>query len=125
MKLKNILIFISGFVLSLILTLTIFIYLSKNEGVLNNDNNLTNNLISIMLQKEDGNFEKTSKTEWPSEGYRFNKDLSKCANGSELSWINNKVVVTTNTTDKCYVYFNNNKFVEDLSGNNHHKNKIL
>ena len=38
---------------------------------------------------------------------RFNAELSKCENGSTLSWDNTKnvVVFSGNVSDKCYVYF--------------------
>ena len=37
----------------------------------------------------------------------FNSELSKCENGGELSWDNEKKVVlmSGNVSDKCYVYF--------------------
>ena len=54
-----------------------------------------------------GEYEKTTASEWPTDGYIFNEELSKCENGGELSWNpeNNKVVMSGNTSDKCYVYF--------------------
>ncbi len=73
----------------------------NNEGVtLNSDG-----LISMMIQDESGEYVKTDRTDWPTEGYNFNKTLSKCENGSRLSWRNDKVVVNTDTSDKCYIYF--------------------
>ena len=65
--------------------------------------------ISMMLETEagSGNYEMTTRSEWPTEGYVFNANLSKCENGSELSWNNeNKnVLMSGNKSDKCYVYF--------------------
>lgn len=54
-----------------------------------------------------GNYEITTRSEWPTEGYVFNANLSKCENGSELSWDNEnkKVLMSGNKSDKCYVYF--------------------
>ncbi len=65
--------------------------------------------ISMMLETEagSGNYEMTTASSWPTEGYVFNPTLSKCENGSELSWddTNKSVVMTGNVSDKCYVYF--------------------
>ena len=69
----------------------------------------TTNMLTMMLETEagTGNYEEVKQSEWPQDGYVFNKTLSKCENGSELSWddINKKVVMESNTSDKCYVYF--------------------
>ena len=65
--------------------------------------------ISMMLETEanSGNYEMTTRSEWPTEGYVFNSELSKCEHGSELSWddTNKRVVMSGNVPDKCYVYF--------------------
>ena len=65
--------------------------------------------IAMMLETSagSGNYEMTTRSEWPTEGYVFNANLSKCENGSELSWDNEnkKVHMSGNKSDKCYVYF--------------------
>ena len=65
--------------------------------------------IAMMLETSagSGNYEMTTRSEWPTEGYVFNANLSKCENGSELSWDNEnkKVLMSGNISDKCYVYF--------------------
>ena len=65
--------------------------------------------IAMMLETAagSGNYEMTTRSEWPTEGYVFNANLSKCENGSELSWDNEnkKVLMSGNKSDKCYVYF--------------------
>ena len=65
--------------------------------------------ISMMLETEagSGNYEMTTTSSWPTEGYVFNATLSKCENGGELSWddTNKRVVMSGNVSDKCYVYF--------------------
>ena len=65
--------------------------------------------IAMMLETSagSGNYEMTTRSEWPTEGYVFNAKLSKCENGSELSWDNEnkKVLMSGNKSDKCYVYF--------------------
>ena len=54
-----------------------------------------------------GDYKTVTQSGWPTEGYKFNTELSRCENGGELSWddINKKVIVTGNVSDKCYVYF--------------------
>ena len=65
--------------------------------------------IAMMLETSagSGNYEMTTRSEWSTEGYVFNANLSKCENGSELSWDNEnkKVLMSGNKSDKCYVYF--------------------
>ena len=65
--------------------------------------------ISMMLETEagSGNYEMTTASSWPTDGYIFNTELSKCENGGELSWDdeNKRVLMSGNVSDKCYVYF--------------------
>lgn len=54
-----------------------------------------------------GDYKTVTQSNWPTDGYIFNSELSKCENGSELSWNDTKkaVVVSGNLSDKCYIYF--------------------
>ena len=54
-----------------------------------------------------GDYKTVTQSGWPTEGYKFNTELSRCENGGEINWddINKKVIVTGNVSDKCYVYF--------------------
>ena len=54
-----------------------------------------------------GDYKQVTQSSWPTEGYKFNEELSKCENGSTLSWDDTKkaVIVSGNLSDKCYVYF--------------------
>ena len=65
--------------------------------------------IAMMLETSagSGNYEMTTRSEWPTEGYVFNENLSKCEKGSKLSWDNEnkRVLMNGNKSDKCYVYF--------------------
>lgn len=65
--------------------------------------------IAMMLETSasSGNYEMTTRSEWPTEGYIFNSTLSKCENGGELLWDDTKnvVLMAGNISDKCYVYF--------------------
>jgi len=67
------------------------------------------NMLSMMLETEagSGNYEMTTRESWPTSGYKFNSELSKCENGGELSWDdeNKRVLMSGNVSDKCYVYF--------------------
>ena len=54
-----------------------------------------------------GDYKTVTQSSWPTEGYRFNTELSRCENGSILSWDDTKkaVIISDNLSDKCYVYF--------------------
>ncbi len=54
-----------------------------------------------------GDYKTVTQSSWPTEGYKFNTELSRCENGSTLSWDDSKkaVVMNGNVSDKCYVYF--------------------
>ena len=86
---------------------------SNNEDIIKDDTEASvikhENSLSMMLETEanSGNYEMTTRDSWPTEGYIFNSELSKCENGGELSWDNEKKVVlmSGNVSDKCYVYF--------------------
>ena len=109
---KNIL-----FIIIILLFCSIIIYLLNENHILKeSSNNYENNkviknknMLSMMLETEanSGNYEMTTRSEWPTNGYIFNTELSKCENGSKLSWddINKSVVMSGNVSDKCYVYF--------------------
>ena len=103
-------IMLSG-ILFIIIIISVLVYFNKNNNDLENvlQNKKYNETISMMLETASGSgeYEKTTTSEWPTEGYIFNEELSRCENGSTLSWDaeNNKVVMSGNTSDKCYVYF--------------------
>ena len=79
------------------------------------------NLLSMMLETSagSGEYEMVTQSSWPTEGYTFNAELSKCENGSELSWDDTSKVVamTSNMSDKCYVYFDVIPLVSDFCSN--------
>jgi len=104
---KRIVLFI--ILLSLILMSVIVLY-DKNEmnfESFEKNNKKNNRSLTIMLENDNGNYEMTTTSEWPKEGYEFNKELSRCENDGELSWDEeNKIVLLSgNTMDKCYIYF--------------------
>ena len=84
----------------------------NNKVVLTNNSNqkiINSNSLTMMYETEyqSGEYQVSSDTSWPESGYTFNETLSKCENGGVLSWDdeNKKVLLQTNTSDKCYVYF--------------------
>ena len=52
-------------------------------------------------------YQESTSSSWPTDGYKFNRKLSRCTNGGELSWDKEKKIVSFsgNSDDKCYVYF--------------------
>ena len=79
----------------------------KKENV-NNSTKLTKG-ISMNLEQTAGagDYKLVTQSEWPTSGYIFNNELSRCENGSTLSWDDTKktVIMQGNVSDKCYVYF--------------------
>ena len=71
--------------------------------------NQNNNMLSMMLETDSGSgqYEMTSLSSWPTNGYVFNEQMSKCEQGSILKWddANKKVIMEGNVSDKCYVFF--------------------
>ena len=66
-----------------------------------------------------GDYKQVTQSDWPTEGYSFNVTLSRCENGSSLSWdsVNKTVVFNGNVSDKCYVYFDLARFDETCDKN--------
>ena len=98
-------------IISIFIIITILVV--DNSKVINKEDNnkikVNNNLLSMMLETKagSGKYEMTTSSSWPTDGYVFNSELSKCENGSTLSWddANKQVVFNGNVTDKCYVFF--------------------
>ena len=107
---KKILIILTVLVLGLI---AIFYNNYNNDKIVltNNSNSqiINSNTLTMMYETDyqSGEYQVSSDTVWPQDGYTFNERLSKCENGGVLSWDdeNKKVLLQTNTSDKCYVYF--------------------
>ena len=83
----------------------------KKDNMVYEDNKINplSSGIAMMFETSagSGNYEMTTRSEWPTEGYVFNENLSKCEKGSKLFWDNEnkKVLMNGNKSDKCYVYF--------------------
>ena len=67
------------------------------------------NAISMMLETESNSktYVQSTDNKWPTDGYIFNEEMSKCEQGSILKWddTNKKVIMEGNVSDKCYVFF--------------------
>ena len=88
--------------------LTLFLN-SNNKSEEISKTNQKNRLLTMNLEQTAGagDYKTVTQSEWPTDGYKFNSELSRCENGSELSWNNTKktIIVSGNISDKCYVYF--------------------
>ncbi len=103
---------ILGLTTLIVLSIGIYTYLtSKNEESIDKKEKQikSTNMLTMMLETEAGTgvYEETIASEWPIDGYEFNETLSKCENGSELSWDDStkKVIFASTKADKCYIYF--------------------
>ena len=85
------------------------------EDKVNNQTKITKGIsMNIEQTAGAGDYKTVTQSSWPTEGYKFNTELSRCENGSELSWDDTKkaVIVSGNLSDKCYVYFDLARFDE-------------
>lgn len=121
----------------LIIGICIYFYLSKD----NSDNEMyTSNIedekensvggfLTLMLETEAGSgvYEKSISSTWPEDGYIFNSELSSCENGGELSWNEelDAVNLKTNTSERCYVYFDKKVTLASICTNGDKLNDCL
>ena len=111
MKKKYVVLSIITLVLLIAFVTSFNCFKTSNTYVENNSNNQTKITKGISMNLEQtagaGDYKQVTQSNWPTEGYKFNAELSKCENGSTLSWDNTKnvVVFSGNVSDKCYVYF--------------------
>ena len=111
MKKKYIILSIITLVLLIAFVTSFNYFKTSNTYVENNSNNQTKITKGISMNLEQtagaGDYKTVTQSNWPTKGYKFNSELSRCENGSELSWDNAKktVIVSGNLSDKCYVYF--------------------
>ncbi len=106
---------ISGVLLTLSLVTFVIFHNTNNNtnNIISNINKdtevISSNMITMMYETEAGSgiYEETKDTSWPESGYIFNKNLSGCENGGELEYNsqNNTVNLLSNSSDRCYVYF--------------------
>ncbi len=102
---------ISGGLLTLVLIIISIVLITNNNEekiyTTNKRKENVNNFLTLMLEQSDGTYQESTSNSWPGEGYIFNSELSKCQNGGELDYDseNNKVILYSNKSDGCYVYF--------------------
>ena len=111
MKKKYIIFSIVTLVLLVTLVTCFNYFKTANNYVEDNSNNQTKITKGISMNLEQtegaGDYKAVTQSKWPTEGYKFNAELSRCENGSTLSWDDTKkaVIMQGNVSDKCYVYF--------------------
>ena len=97
---------------------TIMLVVNKDNVEITNEvgnkSKKSNNLLTMNLEQTAGagDYKTVTQSDWPTEGYKFNTELSRCENGSELSWddVNKKILMSGVSADKCYVYFDIARF---------------
>ena len=115
MKKKYVVIF------SVLLIVSVLIYIcipKEKEEIKDTETKVnTNGFLTLMLEQEDGSYQKSSTSTWPKTGYIFNGVLSNCENGGKLIWNDELKTITlkTNKSDKCYVYFD--KYINPVVNN--------
>lgn len=103
---------------TLVLLVTLVTYFKNtNTYVEDNSNSQTKKTKGISMNLEQnagaGDYKTVTQSEWPTEGYIFNVELSRCENGSILKWdaTQKTVIVSGNLSDKCYIYFDKEKII--------------
>ena len=119
MKKKKVIIPIIGGIV--ILSVFLIIYFNNKNPVLKEENTKSE-LFSYMIETSagSGDYEMATDNKWPGEGYIFNETLSRCENGSKLTWNDETKSVTlkANISDKCYLYFDKEPPDVTLATNN-------
>ena len=111
MKKKYIILSIITLVLLIAFVTSFNYFKTSNTYIDDSFNNQTKITKGISMNLEQtagaGDYKTVTQSGWPTEGYKFNSELSRCENGSEISWDDTKkaVIVSGNLSDKCYVYF--------------------
>ena len=102
------------------ITTNIYQYLNPREVLIENklSKKEQNNLISMMLETENGKYEESKDNTWPSDKYKLNEELSGCENGSEIIWDKEtkSIKVSATSSDKCYAYFDYLTLSEYIKG---------
>ena len=84
-------ILIIGFVVEKINVNKTDVYEEQNKSsIKKNKNTLSMNLEQTAGA---GDYKTVTQSSWPTEGYKFNTELSRCENGSTLSWDDTKKAV--------------------------------
>mgnify|MGYP004510664875 FL=1 len=107
MKKKYLVMVIIGLFL---LTCSLIITQSGFEKENNKENTiLEGRMLSLMIEQTAGagDYKPVTQSNWPTDGYKYNAELSGCENDGKLMWDDEekKVILQGNVSDKCYVYF--------------------
>ena len=103
--------------ISIIFCLELYILLDNYNTVQEEQNtNIILNNFAVMLENDEGVFEESHVSKWPSNGYTYNSYKSNCVdvNGNIMDGIlsynttTNVATVNTKKTVSCYLYFNKN-----------------
>ena len=104
---KNKIIIIS--IVILILFIGVFIGMYSNDELSFNTKENKKHVYSMMVEQTAGagDYELSTGSSWPSDGYVLNSELSKCENGSKVEWndVDKIVILKGDISDKCYIYF--------------------
>ena len=81
----------------------------NNIKTFNKETNITMKNYNVYLETSSGSgtYSPSSSSIFPTSGYIFNAEKSKCVNGLTLSYNNEKktLSLTTDKSDKCNIYF--------------------
>ena len=103
-----------GIILTVVVNYLLFNSANTNKVIISSENSSKENIsssnaLTMMYETEyqSGEYVVSTDSTWSLERYTFNETLSKCENGSKLTWDdeNNKVLMQANKSDRCYVYF--------------------
>ena len=131
MKKKYIILSIITLVLLITFVTSFNYFKTTNNYVEDSVNNKTKITKGISMNLEQtagaGDYKTVTQSKWPTEGYKFNSELSRCENGSKISWddTNKKVIVLGNTLDKCYVYFDKLLVLSEVCGDKTLKDCVI
>ena len=96
-----------SFIVVIVLVLVVITKYQPNDKVIlesNDDLIVTSNALSMMYETSagSGEYQVSSDTSWPQEGYVFNERLSSCENGSTITWDDEtkSVLMEANVPDK-------------------------
>ena len=96
-----------SFIVVIVLVLVVITKYQPNERVILEskiDSIVSSDALTMMYETSagSGEYQVSSDTSWPQEGYIFNDELSSCENGSTLSWDDEtkSVLMEANVSDK-------------------------
>lgn len=105
---KNIIIAVSIICITLIVGTVVYFKTNNNYS---KKETPKENMLSIMIESEDVNgvkkYTEYEGSTFPTDGYLLNEEKSGCEKGGVVTWNNEtkKVVIKSNSSDKCYAYF--------------------